>query len=173
MKKENLFTIAPKIKPKYILLLAGVLMLSYLFTGCKKKNDTPSPNNNEIKATVVISPTTTITINATGSNAVIGPSLFGGGTYIDGYDASNAAIRITTGTTIVTIPGTYSFTCIYTPNLRSGYAPIYGNNGTNSGSVTFMAVNDYYMEGYFNAVCRNNMDSVIVSGTFKGDHLTH
>jgi hypothetical protein len=69
-------------KRKY---LNGIILLILIgcFISCKKKNDI-APNNNEVKATIVVSSTSTITINATGSKALMGLyTLFGEGTYVN------------------------------------------------------------------------------------------
>jgi len=157
-----------------------LLLLVSCFISCNKKNDIAA-NNNEVKATVVVSPTSTITINAKGSKAFMGTTIFGVGTHIDGTNEANAAVYITAfsgGIMAVTSPGTYSFICEYRTNVANQNTPIFSNNGMNGGSITFTAINDHYMEGFFTAVCRCNsggcvfgVDSVIVNGTFKGDHL--
>jgi hypothetical protein len=157
-----------------------LLLLTGFFLSCKKKNEAP-PNKNEVKATVVVSPASTITINATGSKALMGCS-FGSGSYVDGTNEANAAVYILyvygANLSCVTIPGTYSFSCEYRVNVADPNTPIYSNNGANPGSITFTTVNDHSMEGSFTAVCRCNsggcvfgVDSVVVTGTFKGDHL--
>ena len=161
--------------------LVIILLLTSCFISCGKKEHV-APNNNEVKATVVVSPTSTITINAKGYNALMGTSFFGGGTFIDGIGEANAAVYInvySSGFMAVNSPGTYSFSCEYRKNVADQNAPIYSNNGMNAGSITFTAINDHSMQGFFSAVCRCNssgcvlgIDSVIVTGTFKGDHLS-
>lgn len=127
---------------------------------CKKKNDGPR-NNNEVTATVVVSPSSTININATASKALMGCENFGGGTYVDGTNETNAAVYITvynSNIECVTSPGSYGFSCEYRPNVADQNTPILSNNGVNPGSITFTKVNSNYMEGSFTAVCRNNAD---------------
>lgn len=158
-----------------------LLLLISCFISCKKGNDVP-PNNNEMKATVVVSPASTININATGSKARMGCSFLGGGTFVAGTNEVNAAVYISyvysTNFSCVSSPGTYNFSCEYRKNVADPNTPIYSNNGMNPGSITFTVINDHYMEGSFTAVSRCNspgcafgVDSVIISGTFKGDHL--
>ena len=159
--------------------LNGIILLLFIsfFISCKKKNVEP-PNNNIVKATVVLSSGSTININATGSKALIGCASFGGGTYVDGTNEANAAVYISlysTNFSCVTSPGTYGFHCQYRSNVADPNTPIYGNSG---GSITFTVINDHYMEGSFTAVCQCitpvcilNVDSVVVTGSFKGDHL--
>jgi len=135
-----------------------------------------------MNATIVVSPISTITINAKGYKALMGTSFFGGGTFIDGTNEANAAVYINvynSGMMAVNSPGTYSFSCEYRKNVADPNAPIYSNNGMNTGSITFTSISDHSMEGFFSAVCRCNssgcvlgVDSVIVTGTFKGDHLS-
>ena len=158
-----------------------VIVLIAVFTSaCKKKPDAAPPNNNEVNATVVISPTSTITINAKGSKAKMGCSFLGGGNFISGTNETNAAIYIAyvygSGASCVSNPGTYNFSCEYRKNGTDSNTPIWSNNGANRGSITFTAINDHYMEGFFNAVSRCNygscvigVDSVIINGTFKGN----
>ncbi len=182
MKKQNLFLPVQKINLKFTQLFAVVFILFFLFTSCKKKNDAPPPNNYELKATVIISPGNTININASGSKARMGCSLWGGGTFIEGTGEANAAVYISyvfsNSSTFqcVTVPGTYNFSCEYRKNITDPNTPIYSNIGINRGSITFTVVNDHHMEGYFNAVswcnssgCAFRIDSVIIAGTFKGD----
>jgi hypothetical protein len=159
---------------KRIKVFAILFIFSGLYTGFKKNNEV-TPNNNEVKATVVTS-TGTININASGSKATMGCSPLGGGSFVNGSNDANTAVYISyvynTGTiSCVSSPGTYNFSCEYRKNITDPNTSIYSNNGNNRGSITFTAINGSYMEGYFNAVCRLNTDSVIVTGTFKGDHI--
>src|SRR5438477_9781207 len=110
-----------------------LLLLISCFVSCKKKNDV-SQNNNEVKATVVVSPASTIPINATGSKALMGCGIFGGGTFVDGTNESNAAVYITVYNSnigCVTSPGSYGFSCEYRTNVADQNTPIYGNSGGN------------------------------------------
>lgn len=68
--------------------------------------------------------------------------------------------------------GTYPiFACAYVPNSNTDNHLIYTGEGVyNKGSVTITKLDEKYVEGYFNAVCkntRNPSDSVFVKGTFK------
>lgn len=165
------------------IIVYALVSITVITSACKKKNDTNSTNNNEVNVTVVISPTSTININAKGSKATMGCSFnaFVGTTnQVAGTNENNAAvyIQIPLSSLCVTSPGTYSFSCEYRKNVADPNTPIWANNGINRGSITFTAVNDHYWEGNFNAVCRCvstgcvfGVDSVIVNGTFKGDHL--
>src|SRR5688572_1089611 len=182
MKKQNLFPTVQNVKSKYNLLFTLVSIFFFLFTGCKKKNDTQPPNNNELNATVIISPGNTININATGSKARMGCFPWGGGTFVAGTGEAHAAVYISyvfsnsSTFACITAPGTYDFSCEYRKNIADPNTPIFSKIGTNRGSITFTVVNDHHMEGYFNAVswcnsfgCAFRIDSVIIAGTFKGD----
>lgn len=150
------------------------------FWGCKKNNVEVVQKMTEVKATIVVSPTNTININSTGSNAKMGCSSSGGGTYVDGTNEANAAVYISlyaSGFSCVTSPGTYNFSCQYRKNVADPNTPIFSNNGINPGSITFTSINGHHMEGSFTAVCWCNssgcvfgVDFVNVSGTFKGDY---
>lgn len=155
----------------FMFLLSVTCLLS-----CKKKND-PPPNNNEVKARVVLASGAVVNINATGVKALMGCSFYGGGSYVDGTGETNAAVYMTIydgSFGCVTGAGTYNFLCEYRVNTADPNTPIYGN--TRSGSITYTSANEHYIEGYFNAVCGCNsvgcgVDSVIITGTFKGDHF--
>ena len=152
--------------------LFTLLVLIIIFNACKKKNDEP-PNNNELKATVVVSPVKTVIIDAKAEKAIMGcANIFGNTyTYIDGIGESDAALYITVvdaNIQCITGPGTYSMDCEYRVNVNDQSTPIFVDQ---AGSITFTAINEKYMEGFFNAVCVYGIDSVVVSGTFKGDRL--
>ncbi len=142
-----------------------------------KKDGPPAlpPNHNEVSASVILTSGPAITINAKGTKAPMGLNgWLGGGGYVDGTnDAGNAVyISIFPG---ISGPGTYDlasgYRCEYRINATSGTSPIYMNSGANAGSITFIKANAQEMEGSFTAVCRYGTDSVIVSGTFKGDYI--
>lgn len=143
---------------------------------CNKGPDSP-PNNNEFNALVVLANGTQVNINAKGTKATMGCASLGGGTYVNGVNSNNAAVYISlyaSGVMCVTKTGTYPFQCQYRPNIASQVSPIYENIGvSNPGSITFTSITDKTMEGFFNAVCRYNVDSVVVTGTFKADRLTN
>jgi hypothetical protein len=163
-------------------ILLGFIICTLLIVSSCKKSSTGdvTSTNYEVKATVVVSATSTITINATGSKAKMGCAVLGAGTYVEGTNEANAAVYIVVyapGFSCVTNPGTYNFTCEYRKNVADLNTPIFSNNGINPGSITFTAINDHHMEGFFNAVSRCNstgcafgVDSVVIAGTFKGDY---
>ena len=160
---------------KTIFLFAASFYIFFIQACSKKSNAVLPPNNNEVNATVVLSPTSTININAKGTKAPMGLNgWFGGGGYVDGTnDAGNAVvISIFSG---IAGPGTYDYAggyrCEYRINATSGTTPIYTNSGANAGSIIFTKADATSMEGSFAAVCRYGTDSVIVSGTFKGDYI--
>ena len=158
-----------------------LVVIAILISACKKKNDPAPLNNNEVNATVVISPTSTITINAKGTKAKMACSILGGGTFIEGTHDNGAAVYINISNppalSCITSPGTYNFSCEYRKNVADPNTPIFSNNGINPGSITFTTINGHYMQGTFTAVCWCNssgfmfgVDFVNVSGTFKGDY---
>lgn len=157
------------------------LLLIICFISCK--TDVEPPNDNEMHATVILSPGNSIIINAKGTKTLIGCSLFGGGTFIQGTSESDAAVYLTIlgSTNCISSPGIYGFTCEFRKNVADPNTPIYSNYlGDNHGSITFSEVNDNYVEGFFNATCRcfspgctYDVDSVIVSGSFKGNFFSN
>lgn len=159
---------------KKFIMYAVLLLAAIGCYSCHKNKDALPVKNTEVKATVTLSPGNIVTINATGSKAVMGSAFYGGGTFIDGTNENNAAVYISvynSSFSPVTVPGTYNFDCQYRPDITSQSTPIYVNTGSSDpGSITFTIINDHYMEGYFNSVCVANADTVIVSGSFKGDY---
>jgi len=159
------------------------LLLTASFTTCKKGKTSP-PNNNELKATVILSSGSTLNFNATGVKVKMEPCStfgFGFGTSVEATTENNHAIFLTAyGTTpCITVPGTYStFSIQYRPNVTDPNTAIYEGGG-NASSVTFTAINDHTMEGHFTAVvcrcistgCVSGVDYVTITGTFKGNHM--
>lgn len=150
-------------------------ILLCFFSGCKKNSDTPSPvNNNEMNATVLLSNGSTVIINARGTKAILGVSgPLGSPGYIEGTNETNNAVYINLFPAI-TRPGTFNYAqgyrCQYRVNTTSNNTPIYENWSNTAGSITITTVNDSYLEGSFTAVCRYPpSDSVVISGTFKGN----
>jgi hypothetical protein len=141
---------------------------------CNKQAPPLPPNHNEFNATVLFFTSgRTINVNATGPKAIMGCDF---GTFVEGTDTSNASVYcrpIINYIECITTTGTYPFSCEYRTDITSNIAPSYANYGTaHPGSITFTVKDQRHMEGYFDAVCKmNNGDSVVVTGTFKGDHL--
>ena len=156
-------------------LFFSLILICLVNLSCNKKDDAPV-NNNEFKATVILSSGSIVNIDAKGTKAAMGCGLLGSGTFVSGSNESNAGVNMTVygaGSSCVTIPGTYSFRCEYRVNTVSTSTPIYENHfAANNGSITFTAVNNSYMEGHFNAVCvlPPRADSVTVIGSFKGNY---
>jgi len=149
-----------------------LLLLIGSITTCKKKDSGP-PNSNEMKATGVFSSGHAFNFTAKGSNVKMGTgcTLIGG--YVTGTNESHAIVSIST--TTLTSPGTFAFICEYRANDLVADTPIYEGSGS---GLTITSINDHYLAGYFTVVCRCistgcvlGVDSVIVSGTFKGDHI--
>ena len=149
-----------------------IFILLVLTFSCNKKNSAPT-NNNEVKASAILLSGATVIINAKERKATMGCNPLGGGTYVVGTDESNALVGISVLACVKTL-GNHSgfYICQYTPNSTLPTSPNYSASGPNAGSITFTSLNEKYMEGFFSVVCyRTATDSVIVSGTFKGDQL--
>ncbi len=159
-----------------VLVAVFITVVTFGSLGCKKNSlPSPLPNNNEFNATVVLSSGQILNINARGTKAPMGlSSPLGGASYVDGTNEAGNAVYINVFP-IISGPGTFDFAsgfrCQYRVNAGSGATPIYENNGANAGSITFTSANAQKMEGSFNAVCRFGTDSVLVTGTFKGDRI--
>ncbi|HMG69244.1 MAG TPA: hypothetical protein VK588_16215 [Chitinophagaceae bacterium] len=154
-------------------IVLAIFLIFIACSSCKKGRDDIPVKKTEFKATILLSSGALVTINATGSNAQMGNSFFGGGTFVDGVNEKNDAVYTSSYTSSlqsITSPGTYSFSCEYRPDISSSTTPIYSNNSSNPGSITFTSINSNYMEGHFNAVCWSGVDSVTVTGSFKGDY---
>ena len=157
---------------------ASLFIILIVLFSCNKKSS-PPPNNNEVNATVIVSPSTSVIIDAKGNKArMVRCVILGGGTYIEGSNGDNAAVLIhaySSTSSCVTSPGNYYFYCEYRPNLNDINTPIFSSS---SAFMTFAKISDEYMEGTFSAVCTCTslgcafgVDSVIVTGTFKGDFI--
>src|SRR5215204_2417549 len=159
---------------KLAFLSIAVLFAIPCWLGCKKQPPALPPNHNEFKATVVLVSGSTVTINAAGAKAKMGCAPWGGGTYVNGTSETNARVycsAYSSGIACVIAPGTYQCSCEYRPDATSSTTPGYGSTAAHPGSITFTVFDANHMEGYFDAVCTNNTDSVVVSGTFKGDYF--
>jgi hypothetical protein len=156
--------------------LVWILSLcSIIFFGCSKNSDDPIPNNNEVNATVAHTNGSLVIITARTDKAILGlRSPLGGPGYMYGSNAANAAVSVNLYPSI-TSTGTFDFAtgfrCGYRVNAGSTSTPIYDNTNFNGGSITITVFRDGYIEGSFNAICRNGNDSVIVTGTFKGNKI--
>jgi len=150
------------------------LLIVALFFSCKKNSGTEPPvNNNEVNTAVLLSNGSTVIINARGVKAILGlSSPLGGSGYISGTNSSNAQVNISLFPKISST-GTFTtsqgYSCTYYVNAGSTSTPVYTTFGNSSGTLTILSVSDNYLEGNFNAVCRNGADSVTVTGTFKGN----
>ena len=153
-------------------LLYGKLFLLALvccFYSCKKKD---RHFDREVRAVILHSSGTTVTINASWPDAILGDGIFTPTTFGEGN--GNSA-RITWSIPRVTATGTFTsqFNCAYSANVSSG--PYYENRVgwvKNPGSITFTSVSSNFIEGTFTATCKTSMmatDSVTVTGSFKGD----
>jgi hypothetical protein len=157
---------------KRLSIVYGKIFLVALFSffySCKK-ND--GHLNREVRAVIVHSSGTTVTINASWPDARLGHDLlFLQTTYGEGN--SNFA-RINWTVPYVTAPGTFTnqYRCTYSAHVNLG--PYYENTVgwvKNPGSVTITSVSNEFIEGTFTATCKTHMmatDSVTITGSFKG-----
>jgi hypothetical protein len=174
-----------------------IFLLSLLFfvATCHKSADPPPPpviaNNNEIKATILYVNGNTTFIYAAKETAGIGCDTAGGskggpmnsyvisalGSWETGEHLYIYSSGINGGCVVGT--GTFPANFDYYPSGMTGtnrprYYSAFAND-TNISSITYTINNNKNKEGFFRSVCRNensNMtDSVIITGTFKGDFI--
>src|SRR5262245_27850606 len=152
--------------------LMGLICLSLVINcpSCKKKTDESLNNTNEVRATIIRAAGNTTLFNSTGSKVRMGATYYGVAEEINAKNGTNDDLVLTIAGHIQ-VAGTYDYLCQYYQSSIPAQ-PVYKNSGGNPGSVTFTSYSDNYWEGYFFAVCRApNGDSVIVAGTFKGNHI--
>jgi len=152
------------------------ISLILFLVACSKSSDDPIPNNNEINASVAHTNGSLVIINARAEKAILGlRSPLGGPSYIHGSNAANAVVYVNLYPAITTT-GTFNFSdgyrCQYRVNDSSPSTLIFENTSFNSGTISITTLNDNYIEGSFNAICRNGTDSVVVTGTFKGNIIS-
>jgi hypothetical protein len=151
--------------------LAILIIACLLSLACKKERQIF--RGKEVKATIILSSGSTVEINTSPGNAYIGCGILyvsaQGPSFIQGInDAYTAAIILSVGDTCIVHAGTYKFTCQYVKDY-SGQSITYQNDSVaDPGTLTYTVVKDDYVEGTFHAVCKYDMDSVQVNGTFKG-----
>ena len=150
-----------------------VTMLANLISSCGKKSTAPA-NNNEFNATVKYVSGIIAKVNVNGGPALMGCSYITGSYYVQGMNSPNGTVSINfpdTSGNCKLGPDTYhNITCLYRSDVTRGEIDYV--NSSKNGSITFITLTSSQMEGYFSAVCYyTTADSVIVNGTFKGDHL--
>ena len=159
--------------PRYsrFLKFAIPIIVGLLYLACNKER--PPLRGKEVQATIVLSGGSTIVINTSPGNAYIGCS----SQYMSSQrqsiiqginDAYTAAILLSIGDTCIVRAGTYEFTCQYVKDYNGQRIPYQNDSVADRGTVTYSVVTNDYVEGNFHAVCKNELDSVLVSGTFKG-----
>lgn len=161
-----------------VLCLVICMLALFNFQSCKKSSN-PPVNNNVVSASVIVSPTQTIPFQFTGDKAHIGCGFTGNGPSIWGETDAFALLdlRVSNSTfTCVVAPGTYPLICEYRKNTHDPAGAIFSNFGRAPGSITFTVNDGNNIEGFFSAIswcqstgCNPATDSVIVSGTFKGN----
>ena len=159
---------------KYLAIVLPGLILCFNLS-CKKKDFFEAYRNNEIKATIVHRSGATVTFESKGLDAQFGCATYTGSSFGEGNNDLNQNVSFTLEFKCVSSPGTYSSPLLrYCPNLNSqSYYEngIYPNQAsvTTQNTVNFTVVRDHYWEGYFTGVCWLNKDTVVISGTFKGE----
>jgi hypothetical protein len=160
-------------------ILNTIAIMTIMLYSCDNKTVDPE-NSNEIIAEIVdVTPGHTLNFKATGTNAELECDIYGVLTSINGTDVNNANANIEILVPqCVTSAGTYAMlNCFYDRNkIRSAHEPDFT---AYRGIITFTKVDGKYIEGNFNAVLYcdypynqcDEKDSVIVSGTFKGNKI--
>jgi hypothetical protein len=170
-------TIIHKSAEKYITRFLIVVLICCCIS-CKR---TKTINQNELKATVKLISGEIITISANGLNARMdcenGFSIDNG----NQYPAPGLALQTYNNSgDCITSAGTYAapnFVCSFSKVLGTVYVNIAtagpGSVGARDpGSITFTSFSNTYVECSFSATCMHGPnDSVIINGTFKGNHL--
>lgn len=162
------------VRPDRLQIISIILVIA-LLVSCRKKIEMP-PNNNEIRATIIFSSGKQIQIYGKNTKARMGWDWIGM-TYLEVSDDLNGLVSFTAFPAIKS-PGTYNNFSVQFRPATVQRLPDYdnfqlSNTGSlaNRGSVTFSRINDHNMEGAFHAVCWARTDTVIITGTFKGDYL--
>lgn len=156
--------------------LVLVLMITFSLS-CKKKVDLP-PNNNEIKASIRYKSGKQIDIHVSGPKARMGCGMLGGGRYVEAYDEVNGSILLSSLTCLNSV-GNYNNVYVrFTANVNSQTSPIYENHIiTTPGGPTFLSIftikelRSDYIEGSFSSMAWYQKDTVLITGTYKGDYL--
>ena len=153
---------------------AAFLFASLLVLFCCDKQSNGASNNNELLANVQTVSGVVLNISVKKEKAQMGCSHLTSSYYLTGNDATNGTIAISipdTSNNCQLGPGVYtSFRCQYRSDITRGQS-LYENFPKN-GSISFSTLSSSNMEGNFHAVCYyTTADSVIVSGTFRADHL--
>jgi hypothetical protein len=154
------------------------VLITIMLSSCDHKTVDPKKFNEIIAQIVDVTSGQTLDFKATGSNTMMECDIYHISTYISGTDPDNgnANIEISVPLECVTTEGNFGIQGSYDRNkIGEAYEPDFTSKG--SGSITFTKVDGQHIEGNFNIVLYcvfpyNNCDekdSVIVSGSFKGD----
>ena len=164
---------------KYNSTLQAITLLTIMLYSCDDKTVDPKKFNEIIAEIVDVTPGHTLNFKATGSNTTMGCDIYNISTFISGTDVNNANATIHISVTqCVTSEGNYGIQGYYDRSKRNeAYDPDFTSK--QNGSITFTKLDGKHIEGNFNVVLYcvfpyNNCDekdSVIVSGSFKGDQF--
>ncbi|MBL0202182.1 MAG: hypothetical protein IPP81_19100 [Chitinophagaceae bacterium] len=148
-----------------------------------KKASTSTNNQNELKATVKLISGSTIIINA--SKLETRMDCDNVGFTIDNgnqYPAPGLALQTFDNSgNCITSAGSYTAPIFFWCSFSQVPGRVYSNianpfpggiGASNPGSITFTSFSNTYVECFFSATCMYGAnDSVIINGTFKGNHM--
>jgi hypothetical protein len=170
--KSSIMKSVKNIVPAVLLLVSGICVLS-----CKKEKG--HLYFREIRATAVLGSGEVINFNVNQPpQANLGVDPYVGYPYISVTNEYNSKIYMSVAdisglggpNQAGTYPsGSYRYVCHFILNNLATPGEEYSNTPYNPGSITFTRFETNYMEGNFFAYCKLGTDSVLVSGTFKGE----
>ena len=160
-------------------VLQAMLFMAIVLYSCDNKTVDPKKFNEIIAEIVEVTPGHTLNFKATGTNAKMGCDIYSISTFISGTDKNNANATIDISVTqCVRSEGTYSIEGFYDRSkTNDAFLPDFTSK--QNGTITFIKLDGKHMEGNFSVVVYcifpyNNCaekDSVIISGSFKGNQL--
>ena len=161
---------------KKILQGVPVVVLICCYISCKKIS-AGNNNRNELKATVKLISGQIILISATGDQAKM--FCYTGFSIDNNNQYPQPGLSLQTfknSGNCITLPGTYFapyFICSF-GTYTGTQSILYDNTGVNNtDSIKFTSFSNTYVECHFFSVCKRGAnDSVIINGTFKGNHMT-
>ena len=158
-------------------ILQAVAFMTIMLCSCDNKTVDPKKFNELIAEIVDVTAGQTLNFKATGTNVLMMCDIYNISTSISGTDANNANAYIDVeATQCVTTEGNYGIQGYYDRSkISEAFQPDFAS--TRNGSITFSKVDGKHLEGNFYVVLYcvfpykncHEKDSVIVSGSFKGD----